>query len=412
MEIKRNLYLEKLVARKNNRLVKVITGIRRCGKSYLLNKLFYEYLLEQGVDESHIIKFALDSIANEALRDPHVLYARITEQIIDDKCYYILLDEIQLVADFAGVLNGLLQLPNTDVYVTGSNSKFLASDIVTEFRGRGDEVRVYPLSFAEFCSVYEGNVFNAWRDYYTYGGLPLVLLQQSDEAKESYLKGQLANVYINDIVQRYNIQNNLQLNVLTEIVASDIGSLTNPLKLSNSFGSMAKINISDKTIAIYLGYLEDAFLVQKSRRYDVKGKKYLASPSKYYFADTGLRNAALNFRQQEETHLMENIVYLELLRRGFSVDVGIVETRSDGENRTAEVDFVANRGSKRYYVQSAYAMNTPEKEQQEKRSLRNIKDFFKRIIVVGDYIKPKRDSDGIVTMGITDFLLNENSLDW
>ena len=412
MEIKRDLYLNKLVARKQNGLVKIITGIRRCGKSYLLNNLFCQYLRDQGVEESHIIKLALDNIANKHLAQPLALYNWVTQQITDDKTYFVLLDEIQLVPDFVSVLNGLLQLPNADVYVTGSNSRFLSSDIVTEFRGRGDEVRVYPLSFAEFCSVYEGDKAAAWQDYYTFGGLPLVLAQRSDEAKESYLKGQLANVYVNDIVQRYNVQNQLQLSVLTEIVASNVGSLTNPLKLSNSFGSMANTALTDKTIATYLGYLEDAFLVQRSRRYDVKGKKYLASPSKYYFVDVGLRNAALNFRQQEEPHLMENIIYIELLRRGFSVDVGIVEVRGSTDKRTTEVDFVANRGSKRYYVQSAYAMPTEEKELQEKRSLQNIKDFFKRIIVVGDNIKPKRDQSGIVTMNVFDFLLDPDSLDW
>lgn len=412
MEIKRDLYLNKLVARKHNKLIKVITGIRRCGKSYLLNNLFCRHLQEQGVDEKHIVKLALDSVANEHLHDPLALYNWVTSQMSDSGDYYILLDEIQLVNNFVGVLNGLLQLPNADIYVTGSNSRFLSSDIVTEFRGRGDEVRVYPLSFAEFCSVYDGDKASAWRDYYTYGGLPLVLLQQSDEAKESYLKGQLANVYINDIVQRNNVQNLPQLNVLTEIVASNIGSLTNPLKLSHSFKSMANSSISDKTIATYLGYMEDAFLVQKSRRYDVKGKKYLSSPSKYYFVDLGLRNAALNFRQQEEPHLMENAIYVELLRRGFSVDVGIVTRGDSSDQRAAEVDFVANRGSKRYYVQSAYSMPTAEKEEQEKRSLTGIKDFFKRMIVVGDYIKPKRDESGIVTMSVLDFLLNEDSLDF
>lgn len=414
MEIKRDLYLNKLVARRQNRLVKVITGIRRCGKSYLLNKLFCDYLRDSGVRSDHIIQLALDSITNAALLQPDALYNWVRGKMADDDCYYVLLDEIQLVTNFVGVLNGLLQLPNADIYVTGSNSRFLSSDIVTEFRGRGDEVRVYPLSFAEFCSVYNGDKADAWRDYYTYGGLPLVLLQQSDEAKESYLKGQLANVYVNDIVERYNIANPPYLSVLTEIVASDIGSLTNPLKLSNSFKSVLNAGLTDKTVAAYLGYMQDAFLIQKSRRYDVKGKKYLSSPSKYYFTDLGLRNAALNFRQQEEPHIMENIVYLELLRRGFSVDVGVVDARGDGSTgqRTAEVDFVANRGSKRYYLQSAYSIPTADKEQQEKRPLGGIKDFFKRIIVVGDNIKPKRDDNGIVTMNIYDFLLNDNSLDW
>ncbi len=331
--------------------------------------------------------------------------------------YYILLDEIQLADNFVGVLNGLLKLPNVDIYVTGSNSKFLSTDIVTEFRGRGDEVRILPLSFSEFMSVYDGSYVQGWKEYYTYGGLPLVLSQRSEEAKMNYLKGQLKNVYLNGIIDRNRIQNEEQINAVLEILASSVGSLTNPLKLSNTFRSVANLPIADKTVSNYLAYLEDAFLVDKAKRYDVKGKKYLSTPSKYYFVDLGLRNAALNFRQQEENHIMENVIYLELLKRGFAVDVGIVETSRRNEEgkfvrNYAEVDFVANRGNNKFYVQSAFAMDTEAKQLQEKKSLLNIKDFFKKIIVVKDDIKRKRDENGIITMSIYDFLLDENSLEY
>lgn len=415
--IKRDVYLQRLKDREQNGLVKIITGIRRCGKSYLLNTLFYNYLKEKHVEDSHIIKISLDDDENSDLLQPKALSRHIKSLITDDELYYILLDEIQLADNFVGVLNGLLKLPNVDIYVTGSNSKFLSTDIVTEFRGRGDEVRILPLSFAEFMSVYQGTVAQGWKEYYTYGGLPLVLAQKSEEAKMSYLKGQLKNVYLNDIIDRNDIKDKDQINAIVEILASSIGSLTNPLKLSNTFRSVASSSIADKTVANYLAYLEDAFLVDKSKRYDVKGRKYLSTPSKYYFTDLGLRNAALNFRQQEENHIMENVIYLELLKRGFAVDVGIVETsKRDSQGKIirnyAEVDFVANRGNNKYYIQSAFAMDTDEKQAQEKNSLLNIRDFFKKIIVVKDDIQRKRDENGIVTMSIYDFLLDENSIDY
>ena len=415
--IQRDIYLKRLIDREQNGLVKIITGIRRCGKSYLLNNLFYAYLKNKCVDDSHIIKISLDDDENADLLLPKALSRHIKSLIVDQKVYYILLDEIQLADNFVGVLNGLLKLPNVDIYVTGSNSKFLSTDIVTEFRGRGDEVRILPLSFAEFMSVYKGSISDGWKDYYTYGGLPLVLAQQSEEAKMNYLKGQLKNVYLNDIIDRNRIQNEEQINAVVEILASSIGSLTNPLKLSNTFRSVANLPIADKTVSNYLSYLEDAFLVDKSKRYDVKGKKYLSTPSKYYFTDLGLRNASLGFRQQEENHIMENIIYLELLKRGFSVDVGIVEAakrNDDGKvvRNYYEVDFIANRGNNKFYIQSAFAMDTEEKQEQEKKSLTNIKDFFKKIIVVKDDIKRKRDENGIVTMSIYDFLLDENSIEY
>lgn len=415
--IKRDTYLQRLKDREQNGLVKIVTGIRRCGKSYLLNTLFYEYLKEKGVKDDHIIKISLDDDENSDLLLPKALSRYIKNLIVDDELYYVLLDEIQLADNFVGVLNGLLKLPNVDIYVTGSNSKFLSTDIVTEFRGRGDEVRILPLSFSEFMSVYNGSSIQGWKEYYTYGGLPLVLAQKSEEAKMNYLKGQLKNVYLNDIIDRNRIQNEEQINAVLEILASSIGSLTNPLKLSNTFRSVANLPIADKTVSNYLACLEDAFLVDKAKRYDVKGKKYLSTPSKYYFTDLGLRNATLNFRQQEENHIMENVIYLELLKRGFSVDVGIVETsKRNAEGKIvrtyAEVDFIANRGNNKFYIQSAFAMDTEEKQAQEKNSLLNIKDFFKKIIVVKDDIKRKRDENGIVTMSIYDFLLDENSIEY
>lgn len=381
------------------------------------NVLFYEYLKKKGVQENHIIKIGLDDEDNDDLLSPKVLSRFIKGKIVDGELYYILLDEIQLVDNFVGVLNGLMKLPNVDIYVTGSNSKFLSSDIVTEFRGRGDEVRVLPLSFSEYRSVYDGAINNCWKDYYTYGGLPLIIMQQSEEAKMNFLKGQLKNVYLNDIIERNKVQNEAQINAIVEIVASNIGSLTNPLKISNSFRSVTDMPVADKTVSKYLSYLEDSFLIDKSKRYDVKGRKYLSTPSKYYFTDLGLRNAALNFRQQEENHIMENIIYLELIKRGFAVDVGVVETvkrNNDGKvvRNTSEVDFIANRGNNKFYIQSAFTMDTKEKQDQEKNSLINIKDFFKKIIIIKDDIKRKRDDKGIITMSIYDFLLDDNSLDY
>lgn len=416
-KIKRGVYLQRLKDREQNGLIKIITGIRRCGKSYLLNTLFYEYLKGNGIQDNHIIKISLDDDENSDLLLPKALSHHIKNLIIDDDLYYILIDEIQLADNFVGVLNGLLKIPNIDIYVTGSNSKFLSTDIITEFRGRGDEIRILPLSFSEFMSVYEGSTIQGWKEYYTYGGLPLVLNQKSEEAKMNYLKGQLKNVYLNDIIDRNRIKNEEQINVILEILASSIGSLTNPLKLSNTFKSVVNLAIADKTVSNFLTYFEDAFLVDKSKRYDLKGKKYLSSPSKYYFIDLGLRNATLNFRQQEENHIMKNIIYLELLKRGFAVDVGIVETsKRNAEGKIvrnySEVDFIANRGNNKFYIQSAFAMDTEEKQTQEKKSLLNIRDFFKKIIIIKDDIKRKRDENGIITMSIYDFLLDEKSLEY
>lgn len=413
MEIKRDYYLQKLIDRKENHLIKIITGIRRCGKSYLLNHIFKNYLLETGVNADHIIMVSLDDDDSESLLDVHNLNTYIKSQIKDDDLHYVLLDEIQLVEGFESLLNGLLRKENLDVYVTGSNSKFLSSDIITEFRGRGDEIRVYPLSFSEFYSAYEGSKEEAWQEYYTYGGLPLVLSYKNEIDKMAYLENQRKNVYLNDVIERNNIQNEQDLYTIVEILSSSVGSLTNPLKLANTFKSNNKnTSITDKTIYNYLNYLEDAFLIESTKRYDVKGKKYIETPKKYYFTDIGIRNSFLNFRQQEENHLMENIIYIELKRRGFSVDVGVVEVRDKSGQKKLEIDFVANRGNNRYYIQSALTIDSKEKREQEERSLINTNDFFRKIIIVKDNIKRWRDEKGIVIMGIVDFLLDFDSLDY
>lgn len=413
MEIKRDYYLQKLIDRKNNHLIKIITGIRRCGKSYLLNHIFRNYLLESGVSKDHIIMVALDDDENIELLDTKNLRAYIMDRIKDSDIYYILLDEIQLVSNFEGLLNGLLRKENLDIYVTGSNSRFLSSDIITEFRGRGDEIRVYPLSFREFFSNYDGTEENAWIEYYTYGGLPLVLSYQKEEDKMNYLELQRQNVYLNDVIERNNIQNKEELEKLTEIIASSIGSLTNPLKLSKTFKSVNKdAPITDKTIYNYLSHLEDAFLIEKALRYDIKGKKYIDTPYKYYFTDIGIRNSFLDFRQQEEPHIMENIIYIELKRRGFKVDVGVVEVRSKDGQKQYEIDFIANKGNNKFYIQSALNIDTNEKREQEEKSFMNVNDFFKKIIIVRNKIKRWRDENGIVIMGITDFLLDPDSLDY
>ena len=413
MEIKRDYYLQKLIDRKENHLIKIITGIRRCGKSYLLNHIFKNYLLETGVNADHIIMVSLDDDDSESLLDVHNLNTYIKSQIKDDDLHYILLDEIQLVEGFESLLNGLLRKENLDVYVTGSNSKFLSSDIITEFRGRGDEIRVYPLSFSEFYSAYEGSKEDAWQEYYTYGGLPLVLSYKNEIDKMAYLENQRKNVYLNDVIERNNIQNEQDLYTIVEILSSSVGSLTNPLKLANTFKSNNKnTSITDKTIYNYLNYLEDAFLIESAKRYDVKGKKYIETPKKYYFTDIGIRNSFLNFRQQEENNLMENIIYIELKRRGFSVDVGVVEVRDKSGQKKLEIDFVANRGNNRYYIQSALTIDSKEKREQEERSLINTNDFFRKIIIVKDNIKRWRDEKGIVIMGIVDFLLDFDSLDY
>jgi uncharacterized protein len=415
MEIKRNYYLNKLISKQNNKLIKIVTGIRRCGKSYLLDPIFRNYLLDNGVDENHIIKLEFDSIENEEYTNPKKLYEYVMQKVFDNDTYYVILDEIQKVSDFESVLNSFLRKPNLDVYVTGSNSKFLSSDIITEFRGRGDEIRVYPLSFSEFMSVYSGNEISGLNEYINYGGLPLITTFKSVEEKIEYLNFQKDNVYINDVIERNDIRNDEELKTLIEIISSSIGSLTNPTKLYNTFISKGNKNITNKTIASYLKYLEESFLIEKSKRFDVKGKKYIETPSKYYFVDIGIRNSLINFRQIEKTHIMENIIYTELRRRGFNVDVGIVEKRKIDEKgkkdyKQLEIDFVANKGSDKYYIQSAYSIEDNNKREQELQSLLNISDNFKKMVIVYDSFIKWQDDNGIIYISIYDFLLNENSL--
>ena len=414
MKIERDYYLKELVDRIDNQLIKIVTGIRRCGKSYLLNIIFKNYLIEQGNDEEHIIQLSLDENKNKKYLDPDVLDEYIRSLIKDDKKYYILLDEVQEVRDFESVLIGFLHINNVEIYVTGSNSKFLSSDIVTEFRGRGDEIRVYPLSFAEFYSVYEGSEEKALNEYYTYGGLPLTVLGKTDNAKINYLKTQKDNVYINDIVDRNGIQNKEELEMLVQIIASDIGCLTNPLKLSNGFKERERTSsMTDKTIYNYLEHLQNAFLIERARRFDVRGKRFIETPQKYYFTDMGIRNSFLDFRQSEEiSHTMENVIYIELKKRGYNVDVGSVEIREGNVRKQLEIDFVANKGNNKIYIQSALEMKTSEKVQQEQRSLLNVNDFFKKIIIVGDNVKRSRYDNGIIIMSIYDFLLDSNSLEY
>ena len=411
-EIKRDVYLNKLISRKENGLIKIITGIRRCGKSYLLDPLFKNYLLESGVKEDHIIKLELDKEENKKFRDSHELNEYIKSLIKDKNMYYILLDEIQMVGGFESVLNSFLYERNLDVYVTGSNSKFLSSDIITEFRGRGDEIKVFPLSFSEYIESFKGDKQDAWNEYVLYGGLPLIFSKKTDEEKSKYLKDLFDQTYIKDIVERNNIQRVDILDSIINILASSVGSLTNPQKMFNTFISNGEKEISLNTINSYIKYIEDSFIVNKSERYDVKGKKYIQTPQKYYFSDIGLRNARLNFRQQEENHIMENIIYNEIIIRGYNVDVGVVEVRDENKNRKQlEVDFVCNLGNKRYYVQSALNLDTREKTIQEERPLMNINDNFKKIIVVKDNMKHWMTEEGILVIGIQEFLLNKNSLD-
>lgn len=417
MEIKRNSYLEQLKIRKDNGMIKIITGIRRCGKSFLLFVLFKRYLLESGVDNDHIIEIALDGIENEELREPKKCYQYIKAAIKDEQKYYLLLDEVQFMPRFEEVLNSLLRISNIDVYVTGSNSKFLSSDIVTEFRGRGDEVRIYPLSFSEFYAAFNGDYDDAWEEYMTYGGLPQVAQFSDERQKSEYLKNIFTNVYIKDVVERNRIQNVDEIGTLVDILASAIGSPTNPTKISNTFKSERSINYSNKTISNHIDYLAEAFLISKANRYDIKGRKYVGANLKYYFSDIGLRNARLNFRQQEPTHIMENIVYNELLIRGYNVDVGIVDVlKRDNEgkriHKQLEVDFVVNQGSQRYYIQVAYDMTSEEKQTQEFNSFRNIPDSFKKIVIVNGIKKPWRNDEGFVIMGMKYFLLNEDSMEF
>ena len=417
MEIKRNAYLQQLIQRKDNGMIKVITGIRRCGKSYLLFTIFKRYLLENGVAADHIIEIALDGIDNEELRDPKICFGYIKDIMQDNGKYYLLLDEVQFMSRFEEVLNSLLRMSNIDVYVTGSNSKFLSSDIVTEFRGRGDEIRIYPLSFAEFYSVYNGEYDDAWDEYMVYGGLPQVVGFQSERQKADYLKNIFANVYLKDVIERNKIQNVDEIGILVDVLASAIGAPTNPSKIANTFASERQMTYTNKTISNHIDYLADAFLISKANRYDIKGRKYIGANLKYYFTDLGLRNARLNFRQQEPTHIMENIVYNELLIRGYNVDVGVVQIfDKDREGKRVrkqlEVDFVVNQGNQRYYIQVAYDMNSKEKQTQEFKSLLNIPDSFKKIVIVNGSKKPWRNDEGFVIMGMKYFLLNADSLEF
>ena len=416
MDIKRDKYLNDLINRMHNGMIKVVTGIRRCGKSYLLFNIFKNYLLEQGVPASHIIMIELDQRKNKKYRDPDVILDYIESLIEEDGQYYIMLDEVQMLQEFEEVLNSLLHIRNADVYVTGSNSKFLSKDVITEFRGRGDEIHIYPLTFKEFMEAYDGDMYHGWAEYVVYGGLPLTVTMKTEEQKISYLTNLFKETYLRDIIERYHIEKIQELEDLINIMASSIGSLTNPPKLEATFKSVIQSTISLNTIRQYIEYLEDAFIINKANRYNVKGRKYIGTPLKYYFEDVGLRNARLGFRQVEETHLMENVIYNELRSRGYSVDVGMVEKRGvnkDGKEYRSqlEIDFVANLGSKRYYIQSAFSMPTEEKRIQEKASLVNINDSFKKIIVVKDIVNVTRDEDGITTMSIYDFLLKENSLE-
>lgn len=429
MEIKRDKYLEMLQIRRHNGFIKVITGIRRCGKSYLMNDIFYEKLRQEGVDESHIIKFAFDSaedllligedlqdlFINKKKVDPKKFMTFISQRMIDNDMYYLLLDEVQNLGCFEAVLNGYLRKKNMDVYVTGSNSKFLSSDVLTEFAGRGDEIHVLPLSFSEFYANYQDGLDYAFDDYMIYGGLPAVALMKTSEQKSSYLKTQLQNVYLKDLVERNNLNSDENIGELLDIITSGISSLTNPTKLANNFKSIKNTSLSALTIDRYITYMQQAFILSKVNKYDVKGKKYISTPYKIYFEDVGLRNARLDFRQIEETHLMENIIYNELRYRGYNVDVGFVETREniDGtlKRKQLEIDFVANQGNKRYYIQSAYDIPNEEKMKQETKSLDNIDDSFKKIIVVRNSIKPRRNEKGYLIVGLKEFLLDPNSLE-
>lgn len=417
MDIKRNVYLNQLIERKDNSQIKVITGLRRCGKSYLLFNAYYAYLISIGIESEKIIRIALDDETNEELLDWKKLSATIKSKILNQESkYYIFLDEIQLVEGFEKVLNGLNRNTNLDIYVTGSNAKFLSSDILTEFRGRGDEIRIYPLSFQEYRSAYAGDIDSAWIEYFTYGGLPMMLNLKSDQAKSKYLKDLFENTYIKDVIDRNNIQRDTVLESIVDILASSTGSLTNPLNIANTFNSKGHKNTTDKTVNTYINYLVDAFLIEKAVRFDVKGKKYIGSPFKYYFTDIGLRNARLNFRQQEENHIMENVIYNELLIRGYNVDIGVVEVIEKDKNLVSfrkkyEIDFVCNMQSKRYYIQSAFDMPTKEKLEQELMSLKYTNDSFKKIIIVKDKIKPWQNENGILIIGLLDFLLNSQSLE-
>ena len=415
MKIKRDYYLQQFVSKKQNGMIKIVTGLRRSGKSYLLFRLFYEELKKQGVDENHIIKIPLDDLEYYKYRDKISLYKFIKSKILDTQIYYCMLDEIQLVDGFEEVLNSLLHIPNIDVYVTGSNSRFLVKDVITEFRGRGDEIRVYPLSFKEFFSTRNDDFNSAWTDYYTYGGLPLVATMTSHKEKSEYLLNLISKVYLTDVIDRYKIKNKADFEDLLNVVASSVGSLTNPVKIENTFKTIKKSTITNKTITSYLDYLEDAFLIQTVQRFDIKGRKYIGANKKYYFTDTGLRNVKLNFRQLEETHLMENLIYNELRIRGYNVDVGVVEYNSKDKNGKSlktqlEIDFVANQGNYRVYVQSALNVSSSEKLKQEENSLLRISDSFKKVIIQKEKIVPHYNDNGIYIICLEDFLLKDQFL--
>lgn len=416
MKINRDKYLKDLICRRHNGLIKVITGLRRSGKSYLLFEIYKSYLLEIGVKKECIIEIPLDIRKNRKYRDPDVILEHIRACIVSDDQYYLFLDEVQMVKDFEEVLSSLLHIKNIDIYVTGSNSKFLSKDIITEFRGRGDEVHVFPLTFKEFMQIYEGNEYNGFAEYITYGGLPYIATVKNDEQKIQYLKTLFEETYIKDIKERYRIEKVQEMDDLIKVLASAVGSLSNPSKIVATFKSSINSNVNMNTIKNYITYLEDSFLISEANRYDVKGRKYIGTPLKYYFEDIGLRNAKIGFRQIEETHLMENVIYNELKARGFQVDVGAVYAKEKNANeifekKQLEVDFIANKGNNKYYIQSALTIALPEKMEQEKKSLLNIRDSFKKIIIVKDIIKPQRDENGISTISVFDFLLNENSLD-
>ncbi len=411
MYFSRQRYLNKLIAHKNNHLIKVITGIRRSGKSFLLFDIFYRHLRSEGVTDDHIIRIDLENRRNKSLRNPDALIAHIDSLMTDNDTYYIMLDEVQMVPEFEDVLNSYTKIDNADVYVTGSNSKFLSRDVITEFRGRGDEIHLYPLSVSEIAeAVPQFGWEQLWQQYLTYGGLPFTVQLQSDDEKSSYLKQLFRETYLRDIKERHNVRNDMALETILDIVSSSVGSLTNPSKLERTFNSLSRTTLSSATIKEYLGYLEDAFLIHRAMRFDIKGKKYISTPYKYYFSDIGLRNARLNFRQIEESHIMENVIYNELLMRGYNVDVGVVELRQGDDRKQIEIDFVVNRGSQRYYIQSAYAISSEEKWRQETRPLEAVGDSFKKIVIVKDDILLRHDDRGITTLGLRQFLLDENSI--
>ncbi len=409
--------MQQLIDSKDNGLIKIVTGLRRVGKSYLLKTLFKEYLLGEGIRKDHVLIIDLEDRRNKAFRNPDYLLDWVDAQMKDDEQYYIIIDEVQRVDEFVDMLGTLVGKENADVYVTGSNSHFLSSDIATEFRGRGDEIHVWPLTFKEFMTAYEGDIVDGWQEYYTYGGLPKILSIKGEDKKATYLRNLYRTVYLSDIYERHEIENKAEFEELVRILASSIGSPVNPTNLANTFKSVKRLNnITDKTIETYIGYLTDAFLIEKSERYDIKGKKYIGTTPKYYFKDLGLRNAILSFRQTEENHLMENVIYNEMRYRGFLVDVGNITIRVKNEKgewqrATLEVDFVCNLGSRRYYLQSAYRLPDEEKQKQEKRSLEQIKDSFKKIVIVGERMKLRRDDNGIVLMGVYEFLKDATLLD-